>query len=390
MTLALLALWLAHPMLAIEGNSMCPTPAQVDEQLSSLAARQEDGKAEPAARHRAYIWTDPRFVVVELLGPDGGLVAERKLDRSASCAELAQAVAVILAAWEAKFSPTLAPTMIEMPAPAPAPLTTPPTMPPPAQQPQAQRAPAPPAAPPTATPMAPPGAPRAVPPPLPPTALPATPPPAPQSEVPAVPAPAPPPPPQSAAPRPTQAVVVTPQPSPSAKRPFAFDVGMGVLTSIAGGEAVFGAKLEGALFPVAAPVGLDFALSVASTHAQTIASPAAEAKWMQPMLSLGPNLRWRGKPAAMLDVHAAGVLAVLRVQGAGAISKSASDTSLRFALDAGLRGLWTWNDGAAWLGADLFAYPGQDRLTIGNLGDVGSLPRLEVQLAFGISLGRFR
>jgi hypothetical protein len=165
---------------------------------------------------------------------------------------------------------------------------------------------------------------------------------------------------------------------------------MGVLSSIAGSDAVWGAKLEGALFPLAVPIGLDLALSVASTHAQTILSPAAEARWIQPTMSLGPSLRWRGKSAAMLDVHAGGALAVLRVRGAGALSKSASDTSLRFALDAGLRGLWTWNDGAVWLGADLFAYPGQDRLTIGNYGDVGSLPRLEVQLAFGISLGRFR
>jgi hypothetical protein len=84
------------------------------------------------------------------------------------------------------------------------------------------------------------------------------------------------------------------------------------------------------------------------------------------------------------------VLAALRVQGAGALFKTSSDTSLQFGLDAGLRGLWTWNNGAAWLGADLYAYPGQDRLTIGNYGDVGRLSHVEVQLAFGISLGQFR
>jgi hypothetical protein len=108
-------------MLAIEGDSTCPTPAQVKEQLGSLGVRPEDGNAEPSAQHRAYLSTVERFVIVALLGPDGGLVAERKLDRSASCAELAQTVAVILAAWEAKFSPMLAPTVIAMPALPPAP-----------------------------------------------------------------------------------------------------------------------------------------------------------------------------------------------------------------------------------------------------------------------------
>ncbi len=314
MTAVLLALWLAHPMLAIEGDSTCPTPAQVDEELGNLAARREGGREEPSAQHRAYLSMAERFVNIELLGPDGGLLAERQLDRSASCPELAQAVAVILAAWEANFSPRLAPTVVEPPAPPPAP--------------------------------------------------PAAPPPAPAA--------------------------VVAQPEPAAKRPLTFDAGMGMLTSVAGGEAVFGAKLEGTIFPLAIPIGLDSVLSVASTHTQAISSPAAEARWMRPALSIGPNFRWRGKPAAMLDIHAGGVLAVLRVQGAGALFKTSSDTSLQFGLCAGLRGLWTWNNGAAWLGAELYAYPGQDRLAIGNYGDAGRLPHMEVQLAFGISLGQFR
>ena len=40
--------------------------------------------------------------------------------------------------------------------------------------------------------------------------------------------------------------------------------------------------------------------------------------------------------------------------------------------------------------ADLLDYPGQDRLTVNNLGQVGQLPHLEVQLVLGIALGRFR
>ena len=177
---------------------------------------------------------------------------------------------------------------------------------------------------------------------------------------------------------------------PAAKQRFAYDAGMGVLTSIDSEEAVFGAKLEGAVFPFVRPIGLDFALAWAANHTQPTKLSSVEARWMRAVLSVGPNARWRGQSAAMLDVHAGAVLAMLRVAGAGALSKPASDTSLQVGLDAGLRGLWTWNNRAVWLGADLYAYPGKDGLTIGNLGEVGHLPSLEVQLAFGISLGRFR
>jgi hypothetical protein len=37
----------------------------------------------------------------------------------------------------------------------------------------------------------------------------------------------------------------------------------------------------------------------------------------------------------------------------------------------------------------VLGYPGHDHLEIGGLGDGGQLPRLEVQIASGLSLGRF-
>jgi hypothetical protein len=44
---------------------------------------------------------------------------------------------------------------------------------------------------------------------------------------------------------------------------------------------------------------------------------------------------------------------------------------------------------AGWIGTDVYAYPGQDRLTIGNYGEVGQLPRVDVQISLGVSAGRF-
>jgi hypothetical protein len=90
----------------------------------------------------------------------------------------------------------------------------------------------------------------------------------------------------------------------------------------------------------------------------------------------------------MLDLHAGGAFALLRVEGVG-LPSTASDTSVQFGLGAGLRGIRSWNNAAGWIGVDVLAYPGRDRLEIGGLGDSGQLPRVEVQIATGLSLGRF-
>jgi hypothetical protein len=108
---------------------------------------------------------------------------------------------------------------------------------------------------------------------------------------------------------------------------------------------------------------------------------------MRATLAMGPDYRF-GRAAPGLDLHASAVLALLHTQGAG-LPKTASDTSLQLGLVAGLRGLLLWNNAAAWLGADVFVYPGPDRLLIGNYGDVGGLPRVEIALSLGISLGQF-
>jgi hypothetical protein len=249
------------------------------------------------------------FVNIEMVGLDGGVLAERRLERTAPCNELAEAVAVIVAAWQAEFSPALAAHEVESPLPVP------------------------------------------------------------------------------------PVGVAVSSAKVESSRPLAFDVGIGVLTSIIGGEVLWGAKLQGAVFPFASPLGLDVALAATATHTQsTSASPAVAARWTRPSLSLGPDLRLRGRSVA-LDLHGNVVLALLHVQGSG-LSQPTSDTGVQFGLAAGLRGLWTWNKGTLWVGADIFAYPGQDRLTLGKQGgseeDVGQLPHLELQVAVGIGLGRFR
>ena len=304
MSAIVLALWLAHPGTEVTGDSTCPTPAEVRDQLAAMApATAEDAAVKPGA-HIANVSGAGSGVRVELLGEDGQLVAERTLERTGSCGEVAEAIAVIISAWEAKFDPNLATPAVRLPAPAP-------------------YEPA------------------------------------------------------------TNLVVEEPQPG----RPMSFDVGLAALASIAGGDAAYGLKLEGCLFPVGTPLGLDVALAASTTHTQSIAAPGSAAQWTRAALSAGPTFRVQ-RNSAMLDLHGGGVLAALHVQGAG-LSSASSDTTAQLGLAVGLRFMWAFGNAAGWIGADAYAYPGQDRLTIGNYGEVGQLPRVEVQIAVGVSAGQF-
>lgn len=169
--------------------------------------------------------------------------------------------------------------------------------------------------------------------------------------------------------------------------PLRFDVGLALLGSLAGGEVVPGTRLEGSLFPTSGSLGLGAALSASSTHSQSVDASAGDVHWMRVALTVGPKYRF-GQGATMLELFAGGVIAVLHVEGVG-IPSSSADTSAQLGIAAGLRGLWAWNNAAAWLGLDALAFPGRDSLEIGGVGDVGQLPRLEIQIASGVSLGRF-
>jgi len=305
MTAVLVALWLAHSAPEVAGDSTCPTAAEVRDRLSTLT---DSGGAEAAGApplHRVSLSSTNQAIHVEWLAADGSLLAERTLDRTGNCSDLAEAVAVVVSTWEATFNPGLA-----------APIVHPPVS---------------------------------------------------TYEVPTP--------------------GVTEDAEPRANRPATYDIGLGLLASIAGGEAASGASLDGSWRPFGSPMGLRLMLSGTSPRTQTVPQTDIAADWMRVALSAGPNYRL-GRNAALLEVHASGVLALLHMRGTGLL-KAATDTSAQLAIEAGVRGLWVWSNDAVWLGVKLLAYPGQDRLTIGNYGDAGELPHWEAQIAFGVSLGQF-
>jgi len=148
-----------------------------------------------------------------------------------------------------------------------------------------------------------------------------------------------------------------------------------------------GATVAASLSPAHGHFGLAVALSASSTHSQSVGSLTGAAHWSRMALVVGPQYRL-GRSATMLDFHAGGAIALLHVEGDG-LPSTTSDTSAQFwcrsraARPLGLE----QRGGLDWPG--LLAYPGHDYLEIGGLGDRGELPHLEVQIAFGLSLGRF-
>jgi hypothetical protein len=298
MTALLLAWWLALPMIEVTGSTTCPMPAQVQERLSGLGLQADGGE-----RHKAVLAGSDKRIHIALFGADGGVLAQRDLDKVGTCNELAEAVAVVLSTWEARIRPKLA---------------TPQVWPP-------ERSP-------------------------------------------------------------KEAATVA---EATAERPksMPFDAGIGLLASVAGGELALGAMVEGSLFPLDVPLALHLALWGTETRSLSIDEPRSTAKWWRMAMSLGPSFRLRRGPAG-LDIHLGAILALLHVQGDGLLKNNA-DTTVQLGAEAGARGLWIWNNAAVWAGVTLLVYPGHEYLAVDGYDAVGELPRLEVQLALGLSLGRF-
>lgn len=99
---------LAAP-LVVEGETDCPSPRQVHAKLGEMLG--EGARL----RERAFLRSVGDAVGVELFGADGGELMRRLVPRSASCAELARVVAVVLAARLQQIHPDLAPAVLPLP-----------------------------------------------------------------------------------------------------------------------------------------------------------------------------------------------------------------------------------------------------------------------------------
>jgi hypothetical protein len=107
--------------VVVESDTSCPTAAEVEARLGLLLPPRAPG----AAPERALLTEDDRSLRVRLRAANGAQVAERDVTVTASCADRANVVAVIIAAWELQqrtervADPSLPPTARVEPSPAP-------------------------------------------------------------------------------------------------------------------------------------------------------------------------------------------------------------------------------------------------------------------------------
>jgi hypothetical protein len=321
---------LLHAGVRVTGDGGCPAPVEVERRLAALGV----GPAgEGEAPHQARLSTVAGRARVELLREDGTPIAARDLPADGSCEDLAGALAVVVATWEAELDPRTG-AGVELPPPAPDDAAA---RPPPVE-------------------------------PAPPVDLP--PPPA----IPPPPAPAP--------------VLARPAPAVAAPHaPLRFALALGLAASLAGADLAPGARLDGSFARGNDVLGLGLSLAGTASHTASVGALSGVARWSRLALGLGPELRLGGH-AAVFDAHAQALVGVLSVQGVG-LPTTSSDASAQLGAGAGGRVVFPWGNAASFVGLDFLVWPGRDALVIEGVADQGRLPRLEVQLSAGLSLGRF-
>lgn len=88
----------------------CPCGPEIEQALASRLA-----PASPQTRpDQAHVWKRDGLLHIELVNPDGAIIAARTLVERGSCAETAELVAVVVASWESDVHPVFTEPPIEM------------------------------------------------------------------------------------------------------------------------------------------------------------------------------------------------------------------------------------------------------------------------------------
>lgn len=102
--------------LEVTGDSACPTPPEIANQLAELLPPTAQRRGVPAGT-QVVVTRDESAVHLVLRSSREEDIAERALPAQGSCADLAAAAAVVVAAWRADLDPELTPA-VHLPAPA--------------------------------------------------------------------------------------------------------------------------------------------------------------------------------------------------------------------------------------------------------------------------------
>jgi hypothetical protein len=102
------------PPVVVQGSSLCPTPDEVAAILPDLLPCAHDQEPDIAT-----IETREQDLFITLRDPRGNALVARHLSSGGNCADLANAAAVVIAAWKAERNPGLSLFQPGVPSPAP-------------------------------------------------------------------------------------------------------------------------------------------------------------------------------------------------------------------------------------------------------------------------------
>lgn len=319
-----MALLLSASPVSVEGNSSCPYPSAV---LARLSAVLPDGDQNPPRRaDLARVDSAGDQISITLRSPEGVLIGQRTLPATGSCEERARAVAVVLGTWESDVHPAFK-----------------------------QKAPHAPAAPTAAN--APAAASRA------------------QLS----------PPPSRVTPvdRPVAEIGVSAAPQGNPPAAPTWDLGAGVVGSLADSQLTPGLRVVATATPLARG-GARLALE--GDRDRSIATGPGEGRWSRWFASLGPQYRVRwGR--SLLEGHLSVAAALFQVRGqAFPVSyqthgfDAGASAGLRLLLPGTRWRLWVALDGTRWLG----------RRTVRELvsGQERQLASWTASLSVGVSIFR--
>lgn len=301
---AALALGLTFVAVDVSGEGACPTPADVGRALANLVPA---AAGPPEEHHSARISRTANGIHVALHGARGESLAARELASEGSCDDLASAIAVIIAAWEADLDPRVS-ARVTLPPPPPRPMPA------------------------------------------------------------------------------TVAIEASVAP-PAASPPPSFDLGLGLLASLSGGQLAPGARIDGRVARAGARLGLGVAVAGVTARSASVGDRAEAARWSRIAFGAGPDVRF-AMGRTNVDLRAQALVALLQVSGVG-LTTNTSGSTAQLGAGVGVHAGRPWGTATPWIGLDLQYWPGPDRLEIAGVADRGELPRLELQLAVGLSLGRF-
>ena len=105
-------------------------------------------------------------------------------------------------------------------------------------------------------------------------------------------------------------------PAPTASGP-SFDLGLGLIASMTGGQVAPGARIGGRLAPRGGHLGVGVTLSAATSRSEPVGDQAGAARWLRAALGVGPDFRVDVGGKTTLGAHAQLLAALPHVEGVG-------------------------------------------------------------------------